>query len=523
MQKFKKLLGAALAVVFAISGTISTSAQQQIQPNRIRPSDLGFFGGLTDGVRLLSTSQSLAVQTGNQRPAPQEFVYAEMIWLAGPPVLFEGMMTRRIGSQRTAADGNSGQFTLIYEVRSNGATAEGVNINRTITYTVDWERVGDQITENKRLVGNNAWRETITVNGQTFTLNQGLSSKSVSTIRELQPGVAYHRGHITKRAVYVSNGEQVVHEVSGEFYGVNSAWSTAETHILSGIVSTSEWQMHYEVVPSVTVNKELQFTPNQPNIISFAGNYREVMQNLSGMRWSIPMLPNRFYGAETSGSVYIPTFNTFEQLIAPDVDFLQGHWAQTDIRRLFSMRVLVGEPRQFRPDQGVTRGQFVTMLVRAARIPVAPPPAANARNRNAVVPLVFPDVPPTRSDFPYIMAAYNAGLIRGRGGGHFQTDFIVTREEAFVLAVRILGLGTLGPDPTPITPFVDDSEIGALMRREIYAAARIGLIFPDATGRINPQSYITNAEAAALVMRLIDYMRHELPRDYTENIVNFIN
>ena len=523
-RKWLKMpIAAVLAVIMAIGSNVSVSAQVAPQPSRVRPSDLGFFGGVTDGARLPSTLENMAPPpTGNQRPPPVEFVYKEMVWLAGgAPVEFEGIMTRRQNGQITAA--NSGRFTVTYETRANAATAEGININRTITYTVNWRREGNQIIENLSIVGNNAWRETITVNGQVFTLDPRQSHKSIGIYREMHPGVTYYSGDISMRAVYINNGSQIVHEVSGRIYGYHSAWSTSETHMLSGIVSSSEWQMHYQVTPSVTVSKDMQFVMTSPTMISYVGNYREVMQNLSGMRWSIPVLPNRFHGAQTSGSVYIDSFNTFEQLRAPDVDFLAGHWAQRDIRRIFSMEVVTGEPRHFRPDHGTTRGQFVTMLVRAARVPVAPQPAANARARNNVPAVVFPDVVPGRPDFPYIMAAHEAGIVLGRGQGHFHTDFIVTREEAFVLTLRVLGLTNLGPDPTPITPFMDDSEISVWARRELYAAARIGLIFPDDMGRIRPQEYITNAEAAALVLRLIDYMRHELPVDYTQNIINFIN
>ncbi|MCL2171754.1 MAG: S-layer homology domain-containing protein, partial [Defluviitaleaceae bacterium] len=459
----------------------------------------------------------------NGRAQPQEFItYKEQIWITGgAPVEFVGTMTRRQNGQITNAQ--SGRFTVTYEVRPSAATAPGVYIDRTITYTIDWRREGNQIIENIRLVGANAWRENITIGDTVFTIDPRQSHKSISLIRDEHPGVTYFSGDMAKRAVFTSNGATIVHEVSGRIYGYNSAWSATETHILTGIVSTPAWQLHYQQTPSVTVNSVLQFVPTEPTAISFAGNYREVLQNRSGMTWSINVLPNAFYGAQTSGSSYISSFNTFEQLPAPDVEFLHGHWAQPDIRRLFSMQVLSGEPRHFRPEQGVTRAQFVTMLVRAARMPLVQPTQAqlrNARNGN-VTGLVFPDVPPDRPDFPYIMSAYEAGLIRGRGQGRFYTDFIMSREEAYVLTLRILGLTNLGPDPTPMTPFVDDSYIGDWARRDIYAAARIGLIFPDQNGRIHPQQMMTNAEAAALVNRLINYMRHDLARDYTENIINF--
>ncbi|MDR2939313.1 MAG: S-layer homology domain-containing protein, partial [Clostridiales bacterium] len=79
----------------------------------------------------------------------------------------------------------------------------------------------------------------------------------------------------------------------------------------------------------------------------------------------------------------------------------------------------------------------------------------------------------------------------------------------------------LGLDPTPITPFVDDSNIVDWAKQEIYAANRIGLISSGTDGRIRPLDSISKAEGAALINRLIDYMRVDMQKDYTENIVNF--
>ncbi|MCL2415600.1 MAG: S-layer homology domain-containing protein [Defluviitaleaceae bacterium] len=515
MKKF--IISAVFAVLIVIANTAQIFA---------RPSDLGFFGGITEGARLPMTTEQIIAQTNaNRRAAPQDFVYKEMIFLAGLPVEFEGIMTRRQNGQVTTT-ADSGSYTLTYDIRPNPATADGVNLTRLITFNVNWRREGNQIIENLTVNPNNtSWRESITVDGTNFVLDPRQSHISISIIRHETPGVTYYRGDISKRAVYTSGGDQVVQEINGRFYGFYSAWSATETHILEGIISTPEWQMMYEVVPSVAVSKDLQYAQNEPTAISFSGNYREVTQNRSGLSYSITVMPNRFYGEPTSGSTTISTRNSFEQLISPDVAFLDGHWAQSDIQKIFSMEILDFDPRLFFPDQQITRATYITMLARAARMPLAPPATTTGRaNRNAPPPeLIFPDVPDSHPASRYITAAYESGLIRGRGQGHFQTDFAITREEAYVLALRILGLTNLGPDPTPVTPFVDDADIGDWARRELYAAERIGLIFPDSMGRLNPREYLSNAEAAALVIRLIDYMRHFLPTDYTENIINFMH
>ena len=528
MKKLKIVLTLILttALLLPAFSTVTVYAAQR----RPVTGQIGFFGGITEGVRLPTTSQN-AVQQNNARGARgnnvTELVYKEIIWLAGVPVEFEGTLRIQPGGTAVGAPGvNSGSATVNYRVNANAATTAGVDISRNITFRIDWRRDGNQIVENYTVT---SWTETITANGETFTLVPAQSNHNISILRDITPGVTYYSGTISKRAVYLTgDGELVTHEVLGQIYGFWSAWSATETHRLDGIVTRADWDMQYHLVPSVSVSKELQYGANEPTLISFAGNYREVMSNQSGLLYEINILPNALYGTPRTGRASISTFNTFEDLFAPNLNFLRGHPAYGDIRRLFAMEVLWGEPAHFVPGQAVTRGDFIKMLARAVRLPldeslIPTPPRATRGNATPQLNLVFPDVHPDRPDFLYIMTVHEMGIAIGRGDGHFHPNEILHREEAFVLALRFLGLSNLGMEPTPITPFVDDHTIGGWARRDIYAATRIGLIAPDENGMLHPQREMHKAEAAALINRLIEFMRHELQQDYTDNIINFMN
>ena len=89
--------------------------------------------------------------------------------------------------------------------------------------------------------------------------------------------------------------------------------------------------------------------------------------------------------------------------------------------------------------------------------------------------------------------------------------------------MRTIGLETLGLDNTPVTSFTDNQYIANWAKREVYAANRLGIITGDDDGKFKPTSYVTKAEAAAFVNRLVDYMRQDLRTDYTEHIVNYAN
>ena len=513
----KKILALSLAFTF-LTGAVTVYA---------RPGDLSFFGGISEGSRLPSTTETLLAQNNNRRNNNnnnRDLVYKEIVFLTGVPVTFEGLLRIRGGSP--GEDSDLGTFTETHTILSSPATPEDITIARNIQFDVNYRRVGNQIIKDYTV---RTWTETITIEGRVFTLDPLRSSMGVTIIQDRAPAVLYYRGDISKRAVFTEAGdddagaEVTTLEMFGQFYGFDSAWSRAETHRLDATVFTSDWQMQYQIRPSVSMSRTLQYHQNEPTAISFVGNYREVMQNNSGLEYNIFVKPNEFFHVPDTGRENIATFYTFEQLIAPDLEFLRGHFAESDIRRLFSMEVLQGDPRFFQPHQAITRGQFVTALVRAMNIPVPrPDPRARAR-RNQPIHVIFPDVSEDRPEFPYIMAAFESGVAIGRLDGNFSIDAHLPREEAVVIMVRALGLENLGLDPTPVTSFMDDYRIAPWARRDISAAERIGLISHDTAGNFRPREFLTNAEAAALLNRLIDYMRTELALDYTERIVNFPN
>jgi hypothetical protein len=308
------------------------------------------------------------------------------------------------------------------------------------------------------------------------------------------------------RATYISGEDKTVVEVSGDIYGYDSAWSAVETHILNGAVITPTRRVQYKIRPSVAVFKELQYAENQPAAISFSGNYREVSQNNSRLDYEI----YNFKEEPKKGSATIDSYNAFEQLIAPDAEFLRGHFAEEEIAKLFAMQILDGDPKHFIPNQAVTRSQFVTALAKAVKAPIE----ENVKTRgkkNAAPEIIFPDVTEERPDYKYINAAYKIGLAYGKSEGYFYADAELTREEAVVLATRVLGIKNL--DPAPLTAFSDDADISGWGRREIFSATRLGLI--PASGRFGPKDPVTKAEAATLIVRLIDYARYEIQKEYS--------
>lgn len=489
--------------------------------------DMGYFGGISQGTRLPSTTE-LILANSNSKSKTQKvepLPYKEVIMLDGVPVEYEGLLT--IKRANVKKDLTSGTYNETYTIGSSDTTPEGISLNRNITFKVNFRKEGNQTIRDYKATN---WTETITTPSGTYKLDNKQSLFNISIIEDNTPGVNYYKGNISQNAVYTTGGgaggtgntTTTIHSTEGTFYGYTSAWSSTETHRLNGTVITNDWQLQYQVRPSVTVNKTLNYSENEPTAISFSGNYREVMENKSGLQYDIFIKPQQFYDEPNSGRVTINSYNSFEQLIAPDTDYLKGHFAEYDIKKLFSMQILEGDPKHFQPNQIMTRGQFITALVKAIKLPIEETDAnSSSRSKNNVVTIVFPDVTPDRPNYPYIMAAFESGIALGRDNGFFYEESPIERQEAIAVMLRTLGLSHLGLDNTPVTEFTDDYKIANWAKREISAASKIGIISSDSDGNINPDKNLTKAEGAALINGLINYMRSELVTDYTENIVNY--
>ena len=484
--------------------------------------DFGFYGGISAGRKLPKTTELILEKEGNKKDDDEfEAVYKEKIFLSGVPTTFEGKLTVE-GKAEIDKTKTADTYDITYSIEPVDSTDDDNKVDREIKYQVNYRIENDQIIKDYEV---DDWNEKITIGGVTYNLDDDQSESNISVIESHTPGVTYYKGDISHKAVYTIDDEKVTWELSGTFYGYDSAWSATETHRIDATVTTDDWQMQYQIRPSVSVGKKLQYSENEPTAISFSGNYREVMQNYSGLSYDIYSMPKgNTYDVPATGTLSIDTFNNFEQLIAPDLGFLKGHFAEADIKKLFAMQILEGEPTYYQPSQAITRGQFVSMLVKAVKLPIEDTEATTKKKKKKkteVVNVVFPDVTQDRTEYPYIMAAYKSGLAVGRDNGHFYTDSPIERQEAIVILLRTLGLETLGLEPSSITSFVDDKYIANWARKEVYAATRLGIIAGDADGNFRPKSYVSKAEAAAFVNRLVNYMRTDLQTDYTEHIVNY--
>ena len=506
----KKLYaGAILAIILTV--VLSTSVLAAI-------GDMGFFGGTSQGRKLPKTTEEILAKNKNKNQK-DTFIYKEYVIVGGVPHEFEGSITIDSKTNKIKDDAVTGTYDVTFTVAPSATVQSNVSVSRNIKFNVNYRKEGSQKILDYE-ADMRSWNETITTPEGTFVLDTSRSHFTVSILMDETPGVNYYKGTISMNAVYTGAGGDTTVQSTGSIYGYDNVWSSTETHRIDTWVYGPDYQVQYQLRPSVSVNKTLQYSENEPTAISFKGNYMEVISNTSSLSYDLFVKPTSMYFVEDKGSMNIQSYNSFEQLTAPDTAFLKGHFAEADINKLFSMRVLEGNTRHFQPAQAMTRGELVEALAKAVKLPVEE--VVTSKTKKKTLKVVFPDVLPDRAEYRWIMAAYNEGLAIGRDQGNFYVDSPVSRQEAIVILVRTLGLENLGLDPTPMTSFTDDAQIAAWAKKEIYAAQRLGIISGDVDGKLNPLTNISKAEGAALLNRLINYMRHDLVTDYTEHIVNYV-
>lgn len=169
---------------------------------------------------------------------------------------------------------------------------------------------------------------------------------------------------------------------------------------------------------------------------------------------------------------------------------IEGHWAEASILKAAELGFVTGySDRTFRPQQQVTRAEFVAMLARALHLQIPAEPE-----------LGFADL----ENIPvwargYIAAAVEAKLVEGYADGTFQAGKLISRAEMATLIVRSEGIVPTG-DEKP--SFSDTDQIPDWAQPYIAVAVERGWIKGVGNHSFAPLKNANRAEAAHLIVAL---------------------
>ncbi|SFT25298.1 S-layer homology domain-containing protein [Paenibacillus sp. BC26] len=172
-------------------------------------------------------------------------------------------------------------------------------------------------------------------------------------------------------------------------------------------------------------------------------------------------------------------------------------WAGRQIEVMAAKGAIQGRANgAFVPNGEVTRAEFAKMLVRALDLD------------NVLAKEGFSDVNAADWFAPFVAAASEAGIIKGRTATSFEPNATITRAEMAVMVARGLeaakGVKPSAADLKALDAFKDAGTISTSLKDGVAFAANNGLVVGD-KGKFNPNATATRAQAAVIIYRAFNF------------------
>ncbi|WP_369283966.1 S-layer homology domain-containing protein [Oscillibacter sp. GMB15532] len=241
-----------------------------------------------------------------------------------------------------------------------------------------------------------------------------------------------------------------------------------------------------------SVSVEIPYTLQKGEI---AGNVYAVYVDAKG---KVTYLTDSSYDAKR-GTVVFSTnhFSTYGVAYKASFNFtdIAGHWAKDDILFVANRGLMTGtSATTFNPNGSMTRGMFVTALGRLANADIS-----------AYKQSSFTDVKADAYYMGYIEWGVKNNILVGIGGGKFNPDGLVTREQMAVMMDRYAtSIGFKLPEVHAQNTFADNTKIGAWAAPSVKRIQMAGIIQGKNNNFYDPQGTATRAEVSAVLRRFVE-------------------
>ncbi len=192
--------------------------------------------------------------------------------------------------------------------------------------------------------------------------------------------------------------------------------------------------------------------------------------------------------------------NSVYSVIWNPIEFsdVENHWAKNAINNMGSRMIVTGVGNnKYEPARNITRAEFASIIVRALGLE----PGTGTSS--------FKDVDQAAWYCGYIKTAASYGIINGYSKDTFGPKDTITREQAMTMianAMKTTGLKVSMTD-SEITKLLGTYSDGAFTsdyaEGNIAVCVKAGIISGTGTNTISPKSYVTRAEVAVMVERLL--------------------
>lgn len=197
-----------------------------------------------------------------------------------------------------------------------------------------------------------------------------------------------------------------------------------------------------------------------------------------------------------AGSIFPATAAT-KDVSTVFTDVSSGGWYYTAVQHVYDTGLFEGKtPTMFDPYGGMTRGMFVTVLGRLARV--------NTANYSGTA---FSDVPITQYYAPYVKWAVDKGITDGTGYGKFSPSAKIKREEMVVFFARYTknilqqDISTGGS----LSQFTDGTKTSDWATTSMQWAVGSGIIQGD-KGMLTPRATANRGQCAQILYNARDLL-----------------
>jgi len=296
----------------------------------------------------------------------------------------------------------------------------------------------------------------------------------------------------TLRAKLTNQGTRIVLEIKGEQLTDLYAYEfqVAYDAKLVKFVSGESNQTGFTVDPIVSEGSVLFAHTKTGQVKGIDGNatlatltFERLQQgNTSFTIFSIKLVDSSLQLTSVSQQIIVTTKEGFTDI--------SGHWAEAAIVKASQFGWVSGyADGTFRPQAHITRGEFVTILVRALGLTV-----------DASAQLSFKDAQAIPSwSKGAIASAVKAGLVEGYSDGTFQANKLVTRAEMAAIIVRSQNIAI---DENAIAGFNDADATPKWAQPYVAVAAEKGWISGVGNHSFAPLKNATRAEATQMIVNL---------------------
>ncbi|TXK70082.1 S-layer homology domain-containing protein [Paenibacillus sp. N3.4] len=420
-------------------------------------------------------------------------------------------------SQATSVSEETNAVILVNGKSVNVGTVKvtSVNSQSVTTIKIDQDKLADRlVTEDQRAV------VTIPVKTKSDVVIAELNGRVVKNMEDMQAVLEIK----TNDAVYTLPAQQINISALSDQIGKSAALQDIKVQIeiavptadMLKVVENAAAKGSFKLVAS-PLNFTVRgiFGEKSVEVSKFHSYVQRAMRLPDGIDsnkittaivvepdGSVRHVPTKIITIDGNDFAFVNSLtNSTYSLVWHPVEFLDvaAHWAKLAVNNMGSRMIIDGVGSgMFKPDQEITRAEFAAILVRGLGLKL----------ENGAAP--FSDVLPQNWYSSAVNTAYAYRLISGYEDGSFHPLDKITREQAMDMmakAMKITGLkAKLPPSTDPqkmLTPFTDVNSAAGWAKEGIAACLQAGIISGRNSTELAPKSYITRAEVAAIIERLL--------------------